>query len=123
MCTTIKNVVASAAEAEVASIFLGSQCAYPIQTLLEELGHPQPIDGMPIYMDNRTASLCRQKLSKAFDMRYYWIKDRIKQNNLNLIGDQVPRIWQITSVNIIHRGITKRFGTNIYKNLRMRMRM
>jgi len=89
MCTTIKNVVASAAEAEIASIFLGCQRACPIQTLLEELGHPQPIDGTPIYTDNRTAngilsSLCRQKLSKAFDMRYYWMKDRIKQKQFNL---------------------------------------
>ena len=89
MCTTIKNVVASATEAEIASIFLGCQRACPIQTLLEELGHPQPIDGTPIYTDNRTAngiltSLCRQKLSKAFDMRYYWIKDRIKQNQFKL---------------------------------------
>ena len=88
ICTTIKNV-ASAAEAEVSSIFLGCQRACNIQTLLEELGHPKPIDGTAIYTDNRTAkgnltSLFRQKLSKAFDMRYYWIKDRIKQKQFKL---------------------------------------
>jgi hypothetical protein len=27
----------------------------------------------------------RQKLSKAFDMRFYWVKDRIKQNQFQLI--------------------------------------
>ena len=89
MCSTIKIVVASAAEAEIASIYLGCQRACPLRILLTELGHPQPPDGTPIFTDNRTAkgiltSLCRQKLSKAFDMRYYWIKDRIKQKQFKL---------------------------------------
>ena len=89
MCSTIKNVVASAAEAEIASIYLGCQRACPMQVLLAELGHPQPPDGTPVFTDNQTAkgiltSLCRQKLSKAFDMRYYWIKDRIKKKQFKL---------------------------------------
>jgi len=64
MCSPIKNVVASAAEAEIASIYLGCQRACPLRTLLTELGHPLPPDGTPIFTDNRTAkgiltSLCR----------------------------------------------------------------
>ena len=30
----------------------------------------------------------REKLSKAFDMRYWWIKDRIKQNMFDLIQEE-----------------------------------
>jgi len=76
ICSTIKNVVAFATEVEIASLYLGCERACPMQVLLAELGHPQPHDGTPVFIDNRTAkgiltSLCRQKLSKPFDMRYY----------------------------------------------------
>jgi hypothetical protein len=54
------------------------------------LGHKQPAQGTPIYNDNLTAtgtlnSAMRQKLSKAFDMRFYWVKDRIQQRHFQLI--------------------------------------
>jgi len=60
-----------------------------MRVLLAELGHPKPPDGTPVFTDNRTAkgilaSLCRQRLSKAFDMRCYWIKDRIKQKQFKI---------------------------------------
>ena len=86
---TIKNVVASAAEAETAGIYIGATNACPMRTSLEELGHPQPADGTPFDTDNKTAQgiltkTMRQKLSKAFDMRYWWMKDRIQQKQFNL---------------------------------------
>ena len=57
---------------------------------LEELGHPQPKEGTPAFMDNSTShgiltSTMRSKLSKAFDMRFHWIKDRIQQKQFQLI--------------------------------------
>ena len=90
LCQTIKNVASSAAEAEVAGIFIGVTNAVPMQTTLEELGHPQPTDGTPFDTDNKTAQgiltkTMKQKLSKAFDMRYWWMKDRIQQKQFNLI--------------------------------------
>ena len=90
LCQTIKNVVGSAAEAEMAGIYIGGTNAVPMRTTLEELGHEQPDDGTPFDTDNKTArgiltKTMRQKLSKAFDMRYWWMKDRIKQKQFNLI--------------------------------------
>jgi hypothetical protein len=90
LCKTIKNVVSSAAEAETGAIYMGGKHACPILAALEELGHPQPITGSPFETDNNTAqgilnSKMRQKLSKSFDMRYWWMKDRINQGQFNLI--------------------------------------
>jgi len=90
MCNTIKNVMASAAESETGGIFMAAQRACPIRTAVIELGHLQPKTGTPCYTDNKTAkgiltASMRQKLSKAFDMRFYWIRDRIKQGQFNLI--------------------------------------
>jgi hypothetical protein len=90
LCQTIKNVVSSAAEAETAGIYIGAKHACPMITALEEMGHPQPSTGSPLETDNSTAhgilnSKMRQKLSKSFDMRYWWIKDRITQGQFNLI--------------------------------------
>ena len=90
MCNTIKNVMSSAAEAETGGIYMATQRACPLRVALEELGHPQPARGTPIYNDNSTAtailnSEMRQKLSKAFDMRFYWVKDRIQQSQFQLI--------------------------------------
>jgi hypothetical protein len=90
MCNTIKYVMSSAAEAETDGNYMATQRACPIRVTLAELGHPQPTRGTPIYNDNSTAtgilnSAMRQKLSKAFDMRFYWVKDRIQQSKSQLI--------------------------------------
>jgi hypothetical protein len=45
-------VAASAAEAELDTLFLNAQEAKVIQLILEELGHPQP--PTPIHIDNTT---------------------------------------------------------------------
>ena len=61
--------------------------AASMRITLQELGHPQPPtcnNG-----DNKTAKgiltrEVRQKLSKAFNMPYYWMRDRIKQKQFVL---------------------------------------
>ena len=83
LCNTLKNVVSSAAEAETGGIFLATQKACPMRIVLAELGRPQPPNGTPVFNDNSTATgilnaSLRQKLSKAFDMRFYWVRDRIE---------------------------------------------
>ena len=50
---TIKNVMSSAAEAEIGALFINSQHDIPAQTVLEEMGHVQP--PTPIQTNNTTA--------------------------------------------------------------------
>jgi hypothetical protein len=78
----MRNVMGSAAEAEIGATYINGQEAIPIRTTLEELGHPQP--PTPMQVDNSTAEgfandTIKQKRSKAIDMRFYWIKDRTRQ--------------------------------------------
>ena len=82
MCKIIDVVVGSAAEAELGAGYLNGQDAVPIITTLCELGHPQP--PTPIQVDNTTSEgfangTMKQKRSKAMDMRWYWLKDRVRQ--------------------------------------------
>ena len=42
LAKVIKNVMASAAESEVASLFMNAQEAVSTRTCLIEMGHPQP---------------------------------------------------------------------------------
>ena len=74
----------STTEAEFGALFVNGQEADPIRTTLQELGHPQP--ATPIQTDNATAmgianDTVKQRKSKAMDMRFYWIQDRIKQGH------------------------------------------
>jgi hypothetical protein len=86
-CTTIRPVMSSAAEAEAGTIFINGQRAVPMQNELSELNHPQP--PTPIKTDSATSHRIltgnmRRKKSKAFDMRFHWMKDRILQGQFNL---------------------------------------
>ncbi len=90
LCKTIKNVVSSASEAETGGTYQGGRHACPIIAMLEELGHKQPDTGSPLETDNKTAhgilnSKMHQKLSKSFDMCYWWMKDHIKKGQFNLL--------------------------------------
>ena len=78
----MKNVLASATEAKTGAVFTGCQDAVPIRQALIELGHPQP--PTPVQVDNACAvgilnNTVKQRRSKAMDMRFYWVKDRIAQ--------------------------------------------
>ena len=83
----IKNVMASAAEAEVAALYLNAQEALSTRQCCIELGHPQP--PTPLKTDNSTAKgiltgTIKQKRSKAIDMRFYWLKDRTEQGQFEV---------------------------------------
>jgi hypothetical protein len=87
VCNLLKIVTASAAEAETAGLFYNGQEAEPIRVALEEMGWPQP--PTPITTDNQTAcgianDTVKQRRSKAIDMRFYWIRDRIKQGHFRV---------------------------------------
>ena len=84
MSSMIKSVVSSAFEAEYAAMFMNGQNAEPIRNTLEDLGYPQ--GATPIISDNECAvgianRTVKQKRSKATDMKYHWIRDRVDQGH------------------------------------------
>jgi hypothetical protein len=54
LCTVMREVLASTAEAKLAALFHNGREACPLRTTLEELGHAQPTT--PIQTDNSTAA-------------------------------------------------------------------
>jgi hypothetical protein len=82
LCTVLKFVAASAAEAELGALLLYAKQAKILRLTLEEMGHPQP--PTPIHIDNSTTvgivnnKIKRQK-SRSMEMRYFWLLDA--QNN------------------------------------------
>jgi hypothetical protein len=77
----MKEVLSSAAEAELAGLFHNCKEACAIRTTLEEMGYPQP--PTPVVTDNSTAAgiandTVKQRRSKAIDMRFYWVRDRVQ---------------------------------------------
>ena len=109
----IRNVMASATEAETGALFYNGQEALPLIRALEEMGHPQP--GTPLQTDNYTAygivnSSIRQRKSKAMDMRFYWIQDRCNA------GDFVV-YWKPGASNLADY-FTKHHSTSHHKQMR-----
>jgi hypothetical protein len=85
--TVIKHVMSSAAEAEIGAVFINAKEGAVLRTTLGELGHPHP--PTPMETDNTTATgysngTIKQKLTKAMDMHFYWITDRVKQGQFNV---------------------------------------
>ena len=83
----IKVVVSSAAEAETAGLFTNMKEAVILRTILHEMGHPQP--ATPIQVDNSTAAgiandNIKLQRSKAIDMRFYWVRDRVDQKQFHV---------------------------------------
>jgi hypothetical protein len=82
VAAVIKNVVASAAESEVGALFHNAQSVAPLRDTLTEMGHIQP--PAPLRTYNSTVfgivnKKIKQKRSKAMDMRYNWLTDRVCQ--------------------------------------------
>jgi len=78
----IQPVVSSAAEAEFAALFYNAKDGCQLRNTLQDMGHPQP--ATPIQADNACAvglanDTIKQRRSKAIDMRFYWVRDRVKQ--------------------------------------------
>ena len=78
LCTILKFVAASAAEAELGALFLNAKQAKIIRLTLEELGHHQP--PTPIHVDNSTTvgivnNTVKRQQSRSMEMRYFWLLD------------------------------------------------
>jgi hypothetical protein len=79
--------MSSAEEAEIGAVFINAKEGAVLRTTLEELGHPHP--PIPMETDNTTATgysngTIKHKRTKAMDMRFYWIKDLVKQGQFNV---------------------------------------
>ena len=95
LCAILKNVMASAVEAETGAVFVNYQEAIAIRQTLIEIGHPQP--ATPVHVDNKCAveifnETFRQRKSKSMDMRFYWVRDRAKQKQFRIFGEKAPVI-------------------------------
>jgi hypothetical protein len=78
----LKSVMSSAAEAEHGGLFYNCKDAAALHTTLADMGHPQP--ATPIQTDNACAACIvngtvKQRRSKAMDMRFYWMRDRVSK--------------------------------------------
>ena len=74
--------MSSAAEAEIAALFMNAKAAIPIRQALIKMGHPQPPTKMKT--NNSTAngfanSTIKEDKSKAIDMQFHWLKCREAQ--------------------------------------------
>jgi hypothetical protein len=80
-------VVSSVAEAEFGAVFVNAKEGTVTRTSLSEMGHKQ--DTTELKNDNATAdgiinNTVQQKRSKAMDIRFYWVKDRVEQDQFNV---------------------------------------
>ena len=86
-CTILKLVAASAAEAELAALFVKTEEAQVIRLLLAKFGQPQ--SPTPIYIDNTTAigiinSTIKRQCSCSTEMRYYWHPNQALQKHFKV---------------------------------------
>jgi hypothetical protein len=90
----LKHVMSSAAEAEIGAVFINTKEGAVLRTTLEELGHKQP--PTPMETKNTTATgysngTIKQKRTKTMNMRFYSIKDRVKQGHSSVY-------WRIRNI-------------------------
>jgi hypothetical protein len=83
----LKMVVAAASEAELAALFTNMKEALIVRQILTDLGRPQP--PTPVITDNSTAAgiandTIRQQKSRAVDMRFHWVRDRVAQKQFEV---------------------------------------
>ena len=79
----IKSVMASAAEAELAALYITAKKMVPLRNTLIEMGWPQPKS--PIQTDNSIAvgftnKTIVTKAIKSLDMQFWWLRDRQSQD-------------------------------------------
>jgi hypothetical protein len=78
----IKAVMSSATEAETGALFYNCKDGAVLRQTLEDMGHPQ--GPTLVQTDNACAAgianaTVKQRRSKAINMRFYWVRDRVKQ--------------------------------------------
>jgi hypothetical protein len=84
----LRNIMAAASEAEIGALFHNGQETVHFRQILHEIGRPQN-QATPITTDNSTADgfankRTKIKRSKAIDMRFYWVQDRVEQGQISV---------------------------------------
>jgi hypothetical protein len=84
----MRKVLSSATEAKVGACFHNAQDACPLFVTLKEMNWPQP--PTPIQVDNSCAhgiinDTVKERRSKAIDMRFYWVRDRVCQGHFRVL--------------------------------------
>jgi hypothetical protein len=109
----MQNVMSSAAEAEFGALFHNAKDAEMLRGILEAMGHPQP--ATPIQTDNACANgiandTVKQKRSRAMDMRFYWVRDRVRQGHFYIF-------WAPGNINLADY-YTKHFAPSHHRSIR-----
>ena len=86
-CSILRHVMSSAAEAEIAALYVNAKNAEMLRQNLIEMVHPQP--PTPLQTDNTTArdivtNTVKQRKTRAMDMRFYWLRDRRLQRKYHI---------------------------------------
>ena len=81
-CGILKIIFASAAEAELAALFLNCKEGKIIRLILEELGQQQPLT--PMHCDNKTAAgiandTLKKQRSRSMEMHFFYITDQVNR--------------------------------------------
>jgi hypothetical protein len=85
--TVLKHVVSSVAKAEFGARFVNAKEGTVTRTTLAEMGHNQETTYLKTDKTNADGiinNIFQQKRSKAMDMRFYWVKDRVEQGQFNI---------------------------------------
>ncbi len=103
--TVIPCAVASAGEAEYAALFARAQHAAVLRTMLSDIGYPQP--DTIVLCDNTTAigittDSVKQKCSKAIDMLFHWVRNRVRQKQFRIAYIPLLKTSPTTSQNTCH---------------------
>ena len=90
-CVLLKHIVSSAAEAETGALFHNTKMAIFIVKMLEALGHTR--ETVKIKSNNTTTevfsnSTLKGKLTTTWDMRWWWLQDNTKSNQLIIYWDK-----------------------------------
>jgi hypothetical protein len=85
----ILAVMSAAAEAKCGGLYLNPKELVRMRNTLVELGHPQLPDSTHIRTGNSTADgimnrTVKPKRSKSMDMRFWWLADRVEQNQFRI---------------------------------------
>ena len=93
-CRIVINVMVSATEAELGGLFENCQKATSMRTAIAEMGHQQP--PTLVATDDTAANsivngTIKQKRSRAIDMRFYWVRDRIRKYHFYIFWEEVRK--------------------------------
>jgi hypothetical protein len=113
MSVILSTIVASVGEAEYAAIFKVAQLCENLRLICLDLGHPQPATS--IICDNTCAvgivnDTCKIKRLKAIDMRFHWVRDRVRQGHFTVT-------WQPGNRNLADF-FTKPLAVYLHKQLK-----